>query len=219
MKRLFIVVEGQTEQKFVSNLLAPYLFERFAISAVTPVVIRTSKTGRGGFVNYQHLKRDINRLLSSDKDDFVVSMFVDYFRCPTNFPGYADKAWSDSKSHAHYMENRCAADIGDSRFVPYIQMHEFEALLFSSNEAFEEYWEQKDSLKTAKIISDFPNPEEINHQRNTSPSNRILGIRPDYDKVNDGVIFALTIGIERILTCCERFKRWVELLTDKCKDL
>ena len=49
MKRLYIIVEGQTEQEFVKSLLSPYLTER-GILNVTPVLIRTSKTGKGGFV-------------------------------------------------------------------------------------------------------------------------------------------------------------------------
>ena len=79
MKRLYIRVEGQTEQEFVNSLIVPYL-QRHGIYDVTPILIRTSKTGRGGFVNYQHLRNDVCRLLKSANDDFVVSMFVDFFR-------------------------------------------------------------------------------------------------------------------------------------------
>lgn len=77
MKRLYIIVEGQTEQEFVKTLIAPYL-QKHEIFEVTPILIRTSKTGRGGFVNYQHLKKDAERLLKSEKKDFIVSMFVDF---------------------------------------------------------------------------------------------------------------------------------------------
>lgn len=59
MKRLYIVVEGQTEQEFVNSLIAPYLQE-FEIYSVIPVLIRTSRSGRGGMVNYQHLYNTIN---------------------------------------------------------------------------------------------------------------------------------------------------------------
>lgn len=81
MKRLYIIVEGQTEQEFVNSLIAPYL-QQHGVYSVTPVLIRTSKTGRGGFVNYEHLKNDAKKLLYSKKTDFVVSTFVDFFRIP-----------------------------------------------------------------------------------------------------------------------------------------
>lgn len=61
MKRLYIIVEGQTEREFVKEQIAPYL-RQHDIYEVTPILIRTSKSGRGGFVNYQHLKNDAKRL-------------------------------------------------------------------------------------------------------------------------------------------------------------
>ena len=81
MKRLYIIVEGPTEQEFVESVIAPYLRKK-EIYSVTPIKIRTSKTGRGGFVNYEHLKNDVRKLLYSKKQDLVVSMFVDFFRIP-----------------------------------------------------------------------------------------------------------------------------------------
>ena len=130
MKRLYIIVEGQTEQEFVKTLIAPYL-QKHEIFEVTPILIRTSKTGRGGFVNYQHLKKDAERLLKSEKKDFIVSMFVDFFRCP-EVP-HKEK-WSVKSSHIGQVEEmeRCIKDdIKDVRFIPYIQLHEFEALIHS----------------------------------------------------------------------------------------
>ena len=47
MKRVYIVVEGQTEQEFVNSVISPYLQE-FGILSVTPVLVRTSRTGRNG---------------------------------------------------------------------------------------------------------------------------------------------------------------------------
>ena len=49
MKRLYIVVEGQTEVEFVETLLVPY-FQQFGIYSVIPVIIHTSATGKGGLV-------------------------------------------------------------------------------------------------------------------------------------------------------------------------
>lgn len=38
MKRLYIIVEGQTEQEFVNELVAPYLHQH-GIYEVTPILI------------------------------------------------------------------------------------------------------------------------------------------------------------------------------------
>lgn len=216
MKRLYIIVEGQTEQEFVNSLIAPYLQKR-GIYNVTPILIRTSKTGRGGFSNYQYLRNDIRRLLQSEKEDFIVTMFVDFFRCP-EVPG--KEKWSSIANHtrqAEEMEKCIGEDIGDVRFIPYIQLHEFEALLFASNKGFETYLSQEEADKTQEIINNFNNPEEINSSPQGAPSKRLLAIKPDYDKVLEGNLIALETGIGDILNKCPRFKNWIDKLTEACE--
>ncbi len=72
MKRVYIVAEGQTEQEFVNTILAPYL-SLFGIYSVTPILIQTSKSGRGGFVNYHHLSNTVKGLLKSTSTNFIVT--------------------------------------------------------------------------------------------------------------------------------------------------
>lgn len=211
MKRLYIIVEGQTEQEFVNSLIVPYL-QRFGIYDVTPILIRTSKTGRGGFVNYQHLRNDVCKLLASTKDDFVVSMFVDFFRIP-EVP-HKEK-WEKKANHLEQvsaMEQSIAEDINDRRFIPYIQLHEYEALLFADNKGFDTYFTKNESFQTQQIINTFVNPEDINTCPTGAPSKRLLAIKENYDKVIEGNLIALEIGIEKILEKCPRFKAWIERL-------
>ena len=89
MKRVYIVVEGQTEQEFVNSVISPYLQE-FGILSVTPVLVRTSRTGRGGMVSYSHLANTIRPLLMSKKSDYIVTTFIDFFRLPHDMPHYED---------------------------------------------------------------------------------------------------------------------------------
>lgn len=217
MKRLYIIVEGQTEQEFVRTLIAPYLQKR-NIHEVTPILIRTSKTGRGGFVNYQHLKSDAKRLLKSQKKDFVVSMFVDFFRCP-EVP--CKERWSVKISHTERVEEmeQCIKDdIKDERFIPYIQLHEFEALLFASNVGFSTFFTEKQKEKAQQIINSYDNPEDINTTPEGAPSKRILVIKEDYDKVLEGNLIALEIGLSKIMEKCPRFRGWIEKLIESCKE-
>jgi len=216
MKRLYIIVEGQTEQEFVNSMIAPYM-QQYGIYDVTPILIRTSKTGRGGFVNYEHLKNDAIKLLHSKKDDFIVSMFVDFFRIP-EVP--KKERWEIKNNHVEKveeMEQCIAEDIGDRRFIPYIQLHEFEALLFSSNKGFESYFAEKDANSTQQIIDSYENPEEINSSPEGAPSKRLLTIKDDYDKVVEGNLIALEVGFNDILAKCPRFKAWIDKLVEACK--
>lgn len=86
MKRVYVIVEGQTEQEFVRSVIAPFLGAA-GILSVTPILIKTSDTGRGGFVDYDHLRRKtVMPLLASRHDDFIVTTFVDFFRIPCSLP-------------------------------------------------------------------------------------------------------------------------------------
>ncbi len=215
MKRLYIIVEGQTEQEFVREMLVPH-FQQYGLYDVHPILIHTSPRGRGGFVSYQHLKKDVQNLLKSEKEDFVVSMFVDFFRIP-EVPN--KEKWEHLPTHREQIEvmQQCiAADIDDKRFIPYIQLHEFEALLFSSNIGFETFFSDKESEQTLRIVEEFDNPEEINSGKETAPSKRILAIKPAYDKVLEGNLIALQIGLPRLLSRCPRFREWINTLLAAC---
>lgn len=219
MKRVYIVVEGQTEQEFVRSVLYPYFSTKGVIS-VTPILIRTSKTGRGGHVNSLHLINTIKALLDTMKDDVVITTFVDYFRIPNNMPEYGEcMLLGNDTLRANAMEAALSRKLNDTRFVPYIQLHEFEALLFSNNKGFEEYFSSDQSSKTAAIISGFANPEDINSSPDTAPSKRILALEKGYDKVIQGNLIAMGVGIDDMLSKCPRFCSWVSRIIEMAKDV
>jgi hypothetical protein len=214
MKRLYIVVEGQTEEEFVKSILAPHLLEQ-GIFCVTPVAIHRGRGARGGMVSYEPLKGDILRLLR-DGDAPIVSTLIDFFRCPDT-PG--KEVWNKASNHQQEVELReqeIGRDIGGRHFIPYIQLHEFEALLFSSDVGFKKELSPKEAGKLSKIVEDYPNPEEINSSPEGAPSKRILAVVSYYDKVFHGNLIAGAIGIKVILERCPRFRAWVERLVSAC---
>ena len=215
-KRLYIVVEGQTEEEFVKDLMAPY-FQDHGIY-LYPMIVHTSRGHKGGFVNYTHLKNDINKLLKSQGDDVVVTTFVDFFRCP-ELPGVTD--WGKLTNHYErvtQMEHAIGQDINDWRFYPYIQLHEFEAVLYSSGKGFTKYFDNEQAQQLQGIVDSYDNPEDINSSPEGAPSKRLLRIFPEYDKVIFGNIIALEIGMTTILEKCHRFRAWTELLIRKCTE-
>ena len=219
MKRLYIVVEGQTEQEFVNTLLRPWL-NGYGILDITPVLIKTSKHGRGGHVNAEHLKNTINGLLCETNDrDLVVTTFVDFFRIPDNMPAYdAAMQLPDSAAQVAALEKGLAEAIHDWRFLPYIQRHEFEALVFSSNAGFEKYCNEEQASKTAAIVDAFQNPEDINSSPETAPSKRLKALIPTYDKVILGNLLALEIGMDSIISRCPRFSVWLQEIVHRMSD-
>ena len=157
-------------------------------------------------------------LLKSQKDDIVVTTFVDYFRMPHNTPFYEQCMQAGcNKDKVAALEQCIWKDINDRRFVPYIQLHEFEALLFSDNNGFEEFFTKEQAEQTAVIVDAFENPEDINTHPQHAPSKRILAIKEDYNKPIDGNLIADKIGINTILKRCPRFAAWISELIEKCK--
>lgn len=218
MKRVYIVVEGQTEQEFVNSMISPYL-QDFGILSVTPVLVRTSRTGRGGMVSYSHLINTIKPLLMSEKSDYIVTTLIDFFRLPHDMPHYGDSMKKpDKMEQIKSLKGAINEAIDDRRFFSYIQLHEFEALLFSSNKGFEYYFPEELAEKTASIISSYDNPEDINTSPKGAPSKRLLAIKSDYNKVLEGNLIALEIGIKSILEKCPRFAEWINNIVEKCKE-
>ena len=106
-----------------------------------------------------------------------------------------------------------AADIGfpAQRFVPFVMVHEFEALLFSDCAKFCDVVEQVGlETRMSKIRADFASPEEINDSPHTAPSKRILQLMPGYQKRLDGVNAAQAIGLERMRAECPHFNDWLQ---------
>ena len=115
------------------------------------------------------------------------------------------------------MEEQIDKDIDNPRFFSYIQMHEFEALLFASDRGFNEYLSDK-NREISKIMNEYPNPEDINTSPQGAPSKRLIAIDSTYDKVIQGNLIALEVGIEDMLQKCPRFKQWVERLIVRVKE-
>ncbi|WP_299457399.1 DUF4276 family protein [uncultured Microscilla sp.] len=229
MKRVHCIVEGQTEVKVFSTLLIPYLEEK--VGAYVDIRITPIKHTGGGIVKFSKLKEELrNHLLDKGK---IVTTFFDYYGIHPNlhFPNYeAAKVKQQNpivgaKLLEEGMSNYLSEELGlDTRyFIPYIQLHEFEALLFSSSEGFEfQYDDVKILDELQKVRNRFPNPEDINDSPETAPSKRLIKILKAngeaYNKVADGEDIATIVGLDTILQKCPRFKQWISELIAKIQE-
>lgn len=216
--RLNITAEGHAEERFVKQTLANYLGS-FNISTDVRIVLTSKnklKHYRGGLIKYQKAKNDIITWLKHDDsaDVYFTTMF-DYYGLPNDFPGFTDSLKvKEIYKRIDFLEKSFADDINDKRFIPYIQLHEFEALLFSNPEVLENtYIERQREIKKLQLIAKrIGNPELINDQPTTSPSKRILKLIPEFDKVNIGASAAGEIGINTLKNSCKHFSEWVSKL-------
>ncbi len=219
--RLNIIAEGQSEERFVkdilSNHLSVYNVGAFVRCVETRRKKRINKIYRGGLFNYEKAKKDIANWLKQDKNnDARFTTMFDLYALPDNFPGYEQaQKITDVYEKVKYLESALFEDIDETRFIPYIQLHEFEALIFSNPDLISmEYLEHNTQIQNLKnVLIEFDNnPEMINDNPDTAPSKRILKEIPEYDKVNSGAIILKEIGIEHLKSKCKHFNEWIEKL-------
>lgn len=217
MKRVHIVCEGQTEETFVNGILSPHLTQ----FDVFPVASLIGKPGhKGGDVTTSRMAGDIKRRLLGDRTAWCTTFF-DFYGLDPHFVGKQDALRATTYSEkAEVIETalrehvlRDTDDNAIRRFVPYVQMYEFEGLLFSDPTKLAAGLYAGDLAATFTTIrTSFGTPEEINDSRQTAPSKRILALMPGYDKPLYGSLAALEIGLDSIRRECKRFNDWVGML-------
>lgn len=218
MKRIIIIGEGPTEQIFCNDVLQP-VFNAHDIFLETPKI----KKSKGGIVAWEHLKKQVELHLI-DTGVYVTTLIDYYGMHPFHeFPKWEEaKAIVNKSDRLSFLENSMLEEIDESiryRFIPYIQLHEFEALLFSDISVIEDNFESdefKDYDYLLETNRTFDNPENINDGKTTAPSKRLDRIIDDYSKVVYGSLLAQEIGLDKIRVKCPRFNNWIErLLTIK----
>ncbi len=219
MKLIYVVTEGQSETNFVNKVLSPYFSENKKIliptTVLTKVDERKGKMHKGGLSNYEKARITIKQnLLHTNKPNVFVTTMFDYYAIPSDTPGYSEaKKFTDPYKKVACLEQNML-DFEKlpnlAVFHPYIQLHEFEALLFSNIDILgNEYFEY--NIKPLKeCIEQKKNPELINDGIATAPSKRIISCIPDYDKVSAGVAVLEKIGINNLCKSCNHFSEWIE---------
>lgn len=215
-KRVLILVEGQTEERFVKDVLGPAFWEKELFFHVTILVTKRVKAGpnfKGGVTNFARFQNDTRRLLAS-AGGALVTMMLDYYALPLTFPGMNTRPQGTAVRRVTHVERAIAEHFGSPQnFVPFLALHEFEAWLFSSPDelprVMTESWKQ---AQFAAICSSAPTPEEINERPQFAPSKRIEALFPAYKKALHGPTAAMRIGLDRIRAQCPHFDGWIRRL-------
>ncbi len=166
--------------------------------------------------------KDIVNKLRGDRG-LIVSTMVDYYGMPRDWPGRAavpPSGETPSQIAVPIEQGMSDAVVGEmgsgfnaGRFVPYVMMHEFEALLFSNCNRLAIGIGKPELAPRLQAIRDgFDTPEAIDDSPTRAPSKRIEGLFGEYDKPLVGTAAALAIGLEAILGECPHFAGWVARL-------
>ncbi|GAP73388.1 hypothetical protein SAMD00024442_84_6 [Candidatus Symbiothrix dinenymphae] len=216
MKRIIIICEGETEQEFCKKTLFPHFLAR-QIYIQSPLI----KKSNGGIVKWAELKKQIENHLKKEPAAHV-SMLIDYYGLyqKYNFPGWEESlSIVDKNERLAFLDHKMNEDIDSQlrhRFIPYMQLHEFEGLLFNEINIFNQQFtpnEIVDAQLLQATFQQFTNPEMINNSAETAPSKRLAKIIAGYNKVVYGNILAEAIGLHNIINKCPRFNAWITKLS------
>ncbi len=221
MNRVLILVEGPTERAVVEQVLAPHFGER-SLSLHAKVL---GKPGhKGGIRSFEAVRKEVSALLNQEPRS-LVSTFLDYYGLPAAWPGLGEARGKTAREKARLVEAamlenaRLAFAEPDHlrRFLPYVQMHELEALLFSSPEVMASVFERADLASSfSEIVRQCRECEEIDDHPETAPSRRIAWLFPSYRKGGSRIahapIITRRIGLSAIRQACPHFNSWLARL-------
>jgi hypothetical protein len=213
MKFIGILVEGQTEEAFVNNILVPH-FHTYQLQ-MTPTIIMTKRTKsgqkyRGGDVKYPKVKKELGLLLKNTNVVCVTTM-IDFYgiREIQDFPKYSEMPRGTAHQRIEFLEKAIQDDINHKRFLPYFSLHEIETLLFVAPDVTAHYF-KIDVAKLQSIRNSFKTPEEIN--LHTPPSHRLYELYPRYGKVNELIQVVEKIPLNKMRAECPHFNQWLTQL-------
>jgi hypothetical protein len=211
--QIAVVVEGQTEEAFVKQVLQPHI--GFEVAYLTPIIVHTSRAANGqaykGGGSWAHYRKQLLNLLSQRHWSRVTTL-IDFYGYPSDAPSCHCESHHVQPQCVQAREEAMRRDLGidDERFLPFIALHEFETLIIAAGSQQGDVLGDVDTAKTfAELVSDHGgNAELINDGALTAPSKRVLAALPEYRKVRDGVAI-LDGQLDLALTVTPRFASWV----------
>lgn len=223
MKKIFVVTEGQSETNFVNRVMVPYFSGRCLFipnTVITKTDTRHGKIHKGGVSNYEQIRNTLTKTLataSKSQDTYVTTMF-DFYCLPKDVPGMADAEKINNpyeKVGVIEREIQKTEKYDEKFFFPYIELHEFEAMLFSDVTKLEEVYFEYDLTSLKECVKMQSNPELINSGPETAPSKRIINCIKNFDKAGGGVEALEKIGIANIAIKCQHFSEWLTHIEER----
>ena len=108
-----------------------------------------------------------------------------------------------------YLEDSWQTVTNDRRFLPFIQLHEFESYLFTDTTKLSEFFD--DSSRGIRVLQSVAggaqSQELIDDGQHTAPSKRIISQFPTYEKLKTTVApqMAKLIGLRKIRSACPHY--------------
>jgi hypothetical protein len=213
LNRILILTEGQTEERFIKEVLQPRFWPH-GIS-LEPKIVTTKRVIGGadfkGGGDAQKVLADIRRLLG-DTNAVAVTTLFDFYGFPANLPHAAQNLYRD----IDLLTEAIDAAVGHVRFKAYLQRHEFEAFLFVDPQMTAEVARKPDQAAGLQAQrNQFGTVEDINLDPALAPSKRLAVALGRYSKPIVGSLVTQRIGVERLRAHCPRFAEWMDWMASQ----
>lgn len=207
---LTVFCEGDSEVGFVTRVLSPHLrvFRVFA----TPIMWKVRGTDTG-VCSWKLVEAALRKKAGTSRHHQYFTMMLDYYRFQHDFDVPSDAPPAEKVTA---LEGLMHDRIASPRFVPYLQLHEFEALLYSDLSELpasfpDEYPQVRKAVESLLSSVSRVAPEDIDDRPSTAPSKRLIRAVPQYETLKSvvGPQVLERIGMARIRERCPHFDRWV----------
>jgi len=214
VKTLLILVEGQTEARFVAEVLRDHLMTRGVFPSAT--ILETKRMGdgtrfKGGVSSWRKIESHLRRLLG-DTSVAGVTTVLDYYGLPDDVPGMSSRPTGPPRARVEHVERAIAAHVTDRRLRPHLMLHELEALLFADIASWQHRFDDAEAIAALTRDTAGFEPESINETPSGAPSRRIQARLPRYDKVLHGPPAIRDIGLDQLRAACPHFASWMSWL-------
>lgn len=217
MKKIFIIVEGETEERFLRQVVYSHFIGR-GIHVEGQQWLTNRKLGtKGGGESFDLIENHVRRLTSRYRtsQDVFISTMIDLYAFPKQGNTIYDddvKKLANGKQKAALLQDKFAERIAFRNFIPYVQLHEFETLLLTKPDSLMNFFTDKEGAieKIKKEIAGMM-PEDINETPEGAPSKRIIKHLPAYakQKTTAGITTAQKIGLPFLRDHCPHFNEWI----------
>lgn len=208
MRQVAIVVEGQTEKRFVDEILGPYLEARNTFASA--IITKTSQTGRGGggWRGYDDLLASLTR----QPQWSLITTMLDHYGSPAGMPG-SDLEGQNAPETADLRQGAICRAYPEAvvPLAPFLMVHEFEALVIAAGAHQEEALGSAAHSRAMRrwIQEAGGQAEAVNGGSSTAPSKRLAAEIPDYSKTASGLAILRAVPLEDLFPGVPRFAEWV----------
>lgn len=219
--KIHVLCEGQTEMAFVNQVLAPYMQDKDVLCDASTLTSRTNGAETGGRVSLEKMHLELGLLMKQRDNAETIHRYTtmfDLYKFPVSYPAEG-RMWTPLQK-VEYIE-KLMSNGHDGRFFPYVQMHEFEALVFASLDNLTKVVPadvlKKCSKPLEKALKEAQgNPEFVDGGEATSPSKRLIdsfkNVKKHYAKTSDGLKMIQESGIDNLKERCPHFGKWIKQL-------